>query len=83
MVNKDENLTNHTKSMIVNIVLCLVKTDCQWRLLSNDFPPHDTVWSLIQKSGINSAKQAFEKYPSIQKFCGDNGYRKSFEHVVA
>ena len=33
---------------------------------------HDT------KSGINSAKKAFEKYPAIQKFCGDCGYRKTF-----
>jgi len=33
---------------------------------------HDT------KSGINPAKKAFEKYPTIKKFCGDEGYRKSF-----
>jgi putative transposase len=38
---------------------------------------HDT------KSGINPAKKAFEKYPSIKKFCGDEGYRKSFEEDVA
>ncbi len=37
---------------------------------------HDT------KSGINPAKKAYEKYPTIQKFCGDNGYRKSFEADV-
>ena len=37
---------------------------------------HDT------KSGINPAKEAFEKYPTIQKFCGDEGYRKSFEEAV-
>ena len=37
---------------------------------------HDT------KSGINPAKQAFEKYPTIEKFCGDGGYRKSFEEDV-
>jgi len=37
---------------------------------------HDT------KAGINSAKRAFEKYPTIQKFCGDEGYRKSFEEDV-
>lgn len=34
---------------------------------------HDT------KSGINPAKKAFNKYPTIQRFCGDDGYRKSFE----
>jgi putative transposase len=37
---------------------------------------HDT------KSGINPAKQAFEKYRTIKKFCGDEGYRKSFEEAV-
>jgi putative transposase len=38
---------------------------------------HDT------KSGINPAKKAYEKYPTIQKFCGDDGYRKSFEKDVS
>lgn len=38
---------------------------------------HDT------KSGINPAKSAYKKYPTIIKFCGDAGYRKSFEEAVA
>jgi hypothetical protein len=38
---------------------------------------HDT------KSGIDPARQAFEKYPTIAKFCGDEGYRKSFEEDIA
>jgi len=33
---------------------------------------HDT------KSGIDPAVIAYEKYPTIEKFCGDEGYRKSF-----
>ena len=37
---------------------------------------HDT------KSGIWAARDAFEKYPSIQRFCGDAGYRKTFEQDV-
>ena len=37
---------------------------------------HDT------KYGINPAKEAFEKYPTIEKFCGDEGYRKSFVEAV-
>ena len=37
---------------------------------------HDT------KSGINPAKKALMKYQTIQKFCGDDGYRKSFEEDV-
>ena len=38
---------------------------------------HDT------KSGIDPARIAYKKYPTIQKFCGDDGYRKSFEEAVA
>ena len=38
---------------------------------------HDT------KSGINPAKKAYGKYPTIEKFCGDEGYRKSFEQDVS
>lgn len=37
---------------------------------------HDT------KAGIMPAKQACKKYPTIQRFCGDDGYRKSFEEDV-
>ena len=38
---------------------------------------HDT------KAGILAARDAFEKYPSIQRFCADAGYRKTFEQDVA
>ena len=38
---------------------------------------HDT------KSGILAARDAFGKYPSIQRFCADAGYRKSFEQDVS
>ena len=37
---------------------------------------HDT------KSGILAARDAYEKYPSIQRFCADAGYRKTFEQDV-
>ena len=33
---------------------------------------HDT------KSGISTARQAYERYPSVQKFCADAGYRGTF-----
>ena len=33
---------------------------------------HDT------KGGISTAKQAYERYASIQKFCADAGYRGTF-----
>ena len=34
---------------------------------------HDTV------AGIEPAMQAYEKYPTIEKFCGDEGYRGTFQ----
>ena len=33
---------------------------------------HDT------KGGISTAQRAFERYPSIQRFCADAGYRGTF-----
>jgi len=30
------------------------------------------------KGGVSAAKQAYERYPSIQKFCADAGYRGTF-----
>ena len=38
---------------------------------------HDT------KSGILAARDAFEKYPSTQRFCADAGYRKTFEQDIS
>ena len=37
---------------------------------------HDT------RSGILAARDTFGKYPSIQRFCADAGYRKTFEQDV-
>ena len=31
-----------------------------------------------KESGISTAKRAYKRYPSIQKFCADAGYRGSF-----
>ena len=37
---------------------------------------HDTIFGLIP------AARALENYPTIEKFCGDGGYRKTFERDV-
>ena len=44
-INKGKNFVKHDKRDLVNAVLYLVKTGCQWRLLPNDFPPYTAVWS--------------------------------------
>jgi len=48
--NKGTNLVKHSKRELVNAVLYLVKTGCQWRLLPNDFPPYTTVWSFYRRA---------------------------------
>jgi putative transposase len=37
---------------------------------------HDTVFGLVP------AMQAYDNYPTIKKFCGDEGYRKTFVDEV-
>jgi len=37
---------------------------------------HDT------KGGIEVASRAFDKYPTIEKFCGDEGYRGTFVEYI-
>jgi putative transposase len=160
------NKAKYHKRSLINAVLYLIKTGCQWRNIPHDYPPYATVWTFFRrardsglwdsildkivkitrikagrkaspsygiidsqsvktvsaseergfdvgkkmngrkrhivvdtmgnllaidvhaanihdtKSGINPAQQAFEKYPRIEKFCGDGGYRKSFEEDV-
>jgi len=38
---------------------------------------HDTTFGLVP------AARAYENYPTLEKFCGDGGYRKTFENDVA
>ena len=37
--HKGQHFTEHPKRILLNAVLYIVKTGCQWRLLPNDFPP--------------------------------------------
>ena len=38
------------KRQLVNAVLYMTKTGCQWRMLPNDFPPYSTVWSFYRRA---------------------------------
>jgi len=38
---------------------------------------------MIRKQGYIPQKKAYAKYSTIEKFCGDDGYRKSFETAVS
>ena len=53
--NKGKHLENQDKRELVNAVLYINKTGCQWRLLPNDFPNYSTVSSFYHraiKSGL-------------------------------
>jgi putative transposase len=53
--NRGKHLQKHTKRELLNGVLYLNKTGCQWRLLPRNFPPYVTVWSFYRravKSGL-------------------------------
>lgn len=49
-------------------------TDRVWETKEPFFP--------VGNSGINPAKIAYKKYPTIEKFRSDKGYRKFFEEDV-
>lgn len=38
------------KRELLNAVLYITKTGCQWRMLPNDFPPYPTVWSFFRRA---------------------------------
>ena len=47
------------KQGLVEAVLYIVKTGCQWRMLPHDYPPHDTtVWSFYRRAGDHVLRQA-------------------------
>lgn len=38
------------KRLLMNAVLYLLKSGCQWRMLPRDFPPYKTVWSFYTRA---------------------------------
>jgi transposase len=48
--NRGKHLKKHTKRELINAVLYLNKTGCQWKLLPNDFPPYKTVSSFYHRA---------------------------------
>ena len=50
----------------------MVKTGCQWRLLPNDFPPHDTVWSFYRRA-VRSGKWEKAMDVLVKKVREDSG----------
>ena len=47
---RGKHLRTQSKRRLVNAVLYLNKTGCQWRMLPNDFPNWKTVYSFYQRA---------------------------------
>ena len=72
---KGQHFAEHSKRDLVNAVLYLVKTGCQWRLLPNDFPHHAAVWSFYRRA-VKSGKREKAMDILVKKTRKDSG-RKS------
>lgn len=48
----------YEKRDLINAVLYLVKTGCQWRMLPHDYPPYKTVYSFYRRMRINATWEA-------------------------
>ena len=47
------NKSKYHKRSLVEAVLYIVKTGCQWRMLLHDYPQHDAVWSFYRRARDN------------------------------
>jgi putative transposase len=54
---KPGNRSKYHKRLLVNALLYLLKTGCQWRMLPNDFPPHQTVHSFFRRARLKKIWQ--------------------------
>ncbi len=61
-----EKTKGRKRHIVVDVLGCLLS------IVVHAANIHDT------KGGISTAKQAYQQYPSIQKFCADAGYRGTF-----
>jgi putative transposase len=52
-IGKYGNRAKWERRELMNAVLYLVKTDCQWRMLPNDFPPYKTVYSFFRRMRLD------------------------------
>ena len=73
-----------SKRELVNAVLYLVKTGCQWRQLPHDFPPYSTVHSFYRRANIGAFSGTYEREcrkGSQSKLC-DNRLAKCEDHLL-
>lgn len=61
MVGNYGNRSKWSKRVLVNAVLYLNKTGCQWSMLPHDFPPYTTVSSFYHRAIANGIWELISK----------------------
>lgn len=56
------NRRKHSVRELVNAVLYLLKTGCQWRMLPKDFPPYSTVHTFYRRCRIKGIWEKIKNY---------------------
>jgi len=74
--HKGQHFVEHSKRDLINAVLYLVKTGCQWRMLPKDFPPHSTVDSFYRRA-VKSGRWEKAMDLMVKKVRKDNGRKPS------
>lgn len=79
--HKGQHFVEHSKRDLVNAVLYVVKTGCQWRMIPNDFPNHEAVWSFYRRA-VSSGRWEKAMDLLVQKVRKDNGRKTTPTYAI-
>lgn len=72
ILGKNVNPTNRkrkkTLKETINVMLYLMKTGCLWRMLTNDFPPYNTMYYNFHKWKNEDGIMGFPLAPNLIYF---------------
>ena len=77
VINPQERTRKHSLRDIMNAILYINKTGCQWRLLPREFGPWQTVYYYFRKWKLE------HKFPRLAKILADGGYHGTLGDWVA
>ena len=75
-VGKYGNRRKHKIRELVNAVLYLLRTGCQWRLLPKGFPPYSTVHTFYRRHRIKGTWEKIQQY-LVKKTRKESGRKAS------
>ncbi|WP_288160103.1 transposase [Bacteroides acidifaciens] len=78
IINPQERKRKHSLRNIMNAILYLLKTGCQWRMIPRNFAPRESVYYYFSKwSNEGIIERLSYKFPRLAKILADGGYRGS------